>query len=235
MPRFLRRWRAHWRSIRNSEERDGKLLQELIRNRTLLQEFRPTLNDIENKIDALRQEDVTRAQEVERRIEACDPVWSWFSFLDDSDLAKRRIISLTELMIPCKAEGFGKVRLGNAHDGGYVCLDDFQGIEAALSLGISDDVSWDIEVADKSIPVYQYDHSVDGPPVSHPGFLFHKNRIGTGRAMARPSQRLLRKNGWTTRPMKPFRYSHRLPENFTALMRCWTTNGFTAQCGLLLN
>lgn len=64
-----------------------------------------------------------------------------FKNLRDSELAKRRIISLTELMIPCKAEGLRKVRLGNKHDGGYVFLDDFNGVEAALSLGIGDDVS----------------------------------------------------------------------------------------------
>lgn len=162
MPSFLRRWRAHWHSIRHSEKRDEKLLQELIRNGTLLHELRQMLVDF-------------------RKVGTEDIVWTWFSFLADSDLAKRRIISLTELMVPCKANGFGKVRLGNKHDGGYVCLDDFDGIEAALSLGISDDVSWDIEVADKSIPIYQYDHSVEGPPLSHPGFRFHKNKIGASK------------------------------------------------------
>lgn len=38
-----------------------------------------------------------------------------------------------------------------------------------------------MEVADKSIPVYQYDHTLDAPPVSHPGFRFHKKQIGAAK------------------------------------------------------
>lgn len=101
-----------------------------------------------------------------------------FQYLPDTDLAKRRICELTQLLTPCSAQSFAKIRMGNANDGGYVCVDDFD-ISAALSLGISDDVSWDLEVANRSIPVAQYDHTVDGPPSAHPAFLFFKQKIGT--------------------------------------------------------
>jgi hypothetical protein len=103
-----------------------------------------------------------------------------FLYLEDSGLARRRIAELSNLMVPCSAKGYGKIRLGNKHDGGYVCLDDFSGIEAALSFGIGGDVSWDLEIADRAIPVYQYDDSVENPPVSHRKFRFFRERIGTG-------------------------------------------------------
>ena len=49
-------------------------------------------------------------------------------------------------------------------------LDRFIGIEAAYSLGINDDVSWDIDIARLGIPIYQYDHTIPGPPELHPLF-----------------------------------------------------------------
>ncbi|MBR1579098.1 MAG: hypothetical protein IJ668_01145 [Selenomonadaceae bacterium] len=38
------------------------------------------------------------------------------------------------------------IRLGRAHDGGYVMLDDFSGVKNAYSAGISNDVSWDVSL-----------------------------------------------------------------------------------------
>jgi hypothetical protein len=64
-----------------------------------------------------------------------------FQYVHDNDLARRRIKTLTELMTPCKAYGFAKVRLGNKHDGATFVVDDFQDISAALSFGIRNDVT----------------------------------------------------------------------------------------------
>jgi hypothetical protein len=67
-----------------------------------------------------------------------------------------------------------KVRVGIAEDGAYVMLDDFGGIGQALSLGVGKEVSWDLAIAEKGIPVLQFDPSVAGPPVNHPLFQFHR-------------------------------------------------------------
>jgi hypothetical protein len=148
---------------------------DMIANEELLLEMRQRLVHVEAKIDALPHELANRQQwfanELRRR----------FQYLHDSDLAKRRIMALTQLFIPCKAHGFDKIRLGNKHDGGYICLDDFQSIKAALSLGISNDASWDLDIANRGIPVHQYDHTVSGPPVNHPRFHFHRKRIGAAK------------------------------------------------------
>ena len=71
--------------------------------------------------------------------------------LANSPLAMERISKLGRLLRPQQARGVKKVRLGASNDCGYVCLDDFDGLEAALSLGIAAEVSWDAEMADRGL------------------------------------------------------------------------------------
>jgi hypothetical protein len=98
--------------------------------------------------------------------------------LANSPLAVERISRLGRLLRPQQARGVKKLRLGALNDCGYVCLDDFAGLEAALSLGIAAEVSWDAEMADRGLVVYQYDHTVEGPPYPHANFRFHRRKIG---------------------------------------------------------
>lgn len=72
-----------------------------------------------------------------------------------------------------------KVRIGASADGGYVCLNDLHKTVAALSIGIGGDVSWDSHIADRNISVYQYDHTVEAPPLPHENFVFHRSRLST--------------------------------------------------------
>lgn len=69
---------------------------------------------------------------------------------------------------------FRKVRIGSLADGGYVLPDDLDGISDLLSIGIGEEVSFDVHFARTGVPVYQYDPTVPGPPVSHERFVFHK-------------------------------------------------------------
>lgn len=91
---------------------------------------------------------------------------------------RNRILALGRLMRPMRAIGFRKVRVGSAHDGGYVMIDDFKNIAAAFSLGIENNVDWDLAIAGRNIPVYQFDHSIAAPPVSHPLCKFFRAMIG---------------------------------------------------------
>jgi hypothetical protein len=81
------------------------------------------------------------------------------------------------LIEPRKVQGFQKIRCGSDHDGGYVLLDDFSRVGLALSLGINDDDNWDVSVANRGIPVAQYDNSVDTGPTAHPLISFYKKTI----------------------------------------------------------
>jgi hypothetical protein len=78
---------------------------------------------------------------------------------------------------PRDVEGFAKIRLGNQYDGGYVFIDDFSEISTVISCGISNDVTCDVALADMGMTVLQFDHTVEGPPVQHPKFLFRKQAI----------------------------------------------------------
>lgn len=70
-----------------------------------------------------------------------------------------------------------KIRVGRPFDGGYVMIDAFDGIEAAYSLGINDDVSWDTEIAQRDIDIFQYDHTIENLPVQHARFHWEKAGI----------------------------------------------------------
>lgn len=85
-----------------------------------------------------------------------------------------RALSVLRAFEPKKAIGFNKVRVGRNFDGGYVLLDDFVDVGAALSFGINNDASWDLDIAQRNIPVHQFDHTIDRAPADHPLFTFHK-------------------------------------------------------------
>jgi hypothetical protein len=87
------------------------------------------------------------------------------------------IRSTTAHLTPFAVEGFRKLRVGRANDGGYVMLDHFDGIAAALSFGIGGDDSWDVAIADRGIPVRQFDHTVSGAPTAHPRCSFSRKRL----------------------------------------------------------
>lgn len=86
-------------------------------------------------------------------------------------------LAVARSLEPRLVAGFGKVRLGRNFDGGYVQVDDFAGVGAALSCGISNDASWDLDIARRSIPVHQFDHTIEKAPVEHPLLTFHKQRV----------------------------------------------------------
>jgi hypothetical protein len=104
----------------------------------------------------------------------------WLEDIDPalSEDAGRRARAALRLLQPFAADGLSKVRLGRPFDGGYVVLDDLDGVSAALSLGVGPDVSWDLEMAARGKFVYQYDHTVDSYRPASDLFIFRKRRVG---------------------------------------------------------
>jgi hypothetical protein len=66
------------------------------------------------------------------------------------------------------------VRLGRANDGGYVMIDDLAGLDAAYSIGINDDISWDADLSARGVRIFQYDHTIDGVPEVLPNSQWRK-------------------------------------------------------------
>lgn len=94
------------------------------------------------------------------------------------NVPRAKIAALAHLLTPQRAVGESKVRLGNAGDGGYVSLDTGDRIRYALSLGVENDDSWDMDCVNRGMRVYQYDYSIDRAPHQHELAEFHKKRIG---------------------------------------------------------
>jgi hypothetical protein len=78
---------------------------------------------------------------------------------------------------PYAARGFRKARFGGPHDGGYILLDDFRGIDTAFSFGIENNASWDVEIAKRCVTVYQFDHTVEAPITGDERLVFSRKRI----------------------------------------------------------
>lgn len=98
-----------------------------------------------------------------------------FAYTDTHE-HQERILSILRLLRPYEQVGAQKIRVGRDNDGGYIMVDDFDGVTAAYSLGINDDVSWDKQMAARDIDILQFDHTIDALPESDPHF--HWSRTG---------------------------------------------------------
>ena len=72
--------------------------------------------------------------------------------------------------------GYKKVRIGNKGDGGYILLNDLKNTKIGYSFGISREISFDKELADKNIDVFMYDHTIRKLPFEN--LKFHWKKIG---------------------------------------------------------
>ena len=95
-----------------------------------------------------------------------------FSFLNNI----KNESSIYNLLRPKDIKGKKKVRIGKKGDGGYILLNDFENIKIAYSFGISNDTSFDKDLADKNIDVFMYDHTINN--LSFTIDKFHWKQIG---------------------------------------------------------
>jgi hypothetical protein len=70
-------------------------------------------------------------------------------------------------------------RFGTGADGGYLMPDDLDGVSACISPGVSTQVGFDLEIAERGIDVHLTDGSVSGPPIQHERFHFTKKFLDT--------------------------------------------------------
>src|SRR5215469_4147796 len=90
--------------------------------------------------------------------------------------AQEEIMDGLHLIRPYAVKGFQKVRFGSASDGGYIILDDFRTVDTAFSFGISENADWDLDVAKRGVTVYQFDHTIDKPPITDSRLIFTKKK-----------------------------------------------------------
>jgi Methyltransferase FkbM domain len=88
-----------------------------------------------------------------------------------------RIRATLGLLEPQAVVDFKKIRVGAGDDGGYVMVDDFAGISAALSLGVGCNMTWDISIAERGIPVLQFDDGIGSAPAQQELCKFWRRKI----------------------------------------------------------
>jgi len=80
-------------------------------------------------------------------------------------------------LAPCET-GIPLIRLGDFGDGGYLVPDDLQGIAACYSPGVSEQASFEMDLAKRGIPSFMADASVEHPPLDVPGAQFLRKFLG---------------------------------------------------------
>ncbi len=127
----------------------------------------PSIADIEWRHDVI----IRRLDQIEGTI------WSHFPQTGSSPALQREVLTILRLLEPKQAVDYKKIRVGSKGDGGYVQIDDIDGISHAFSFGVSDNDSWDLAMAKAGIPVEQFDHAIEWAPSDHPLLRFHRKMV----------------------------------------------------------
>lgn len=125
----------------------------------------------------MRQELTTQKHKLDRATSLLE-----FSTIDDKRMRESTKVQnfheIIPLLSPMDITGAKYRRVGRDYDGGYVMVDDsFSKVDAAYSFGISDDVSWDEEIAGLGIDVYMYDHTISKLPKENSRFHFFREGV----------------------------------------------------------
>ena len=91
--------------------------------------------------------------------------------------SKSQVLRLIEYMKP-RASSLPLKRFGPKGDGGYLAPDDFNGIVACFSPGVSDVAGFEMDLAERGIPCYLIDASVKYAPVEHENIFFERLFLG---------------------------------------------------------
>ena len=90
----------------------------------------------------------------------------------------QRLLQLARTLWPVKTN-FPLIRIGSAHDGGYLVPDDFKEISACFSPGVEVNSSFELDLLQKTgIGSHLADYSVNGPPANFQPKSFVKKFLG---------------------------------------------------------
>jgi hypothetical protein len=90
------------------------------------------------------------------------------------------IEALFQLIRP-KKTGHGLIRIGPSSDGGYLVPDDIDGIAAVLSPGVGEESRFELFFAERGVPCYLIDASVDRPRSEHHNLYFQQEWLSLAR------------------------------------------------------
>lgn len=93
-------------------------------------------------------------------------------------ISRERTVALIQRLSPVSSP-FPLLRIGGSSDGGYLLPSDLTAISACYSPGVAQSAAFEMAMAEKAIPSFMVDYSVDGPPVANPNFRFEKLFLAT--------------------------------------------------------
>jgi hypothetical protein len=91
--------------------------------------------------------------------------------------SRDQVLGLIKYMKP-QASSMPLQRFGPKGDGGYLAPDDFDGIVACFSPGVSDVAGFELDLAERGIPCYLIDASVKNAPLEHKNIFFEGLFLG---------------------------------------------------------
>jgi hypothetical protein len=120
---------------------------------------------------------VDLASVLENHIEKLLELPGALRFFPSKAVELEKVLSLIRELHPIHG-GAPLVRVGAEGDGGYLVPDDFDGVTACFSPGVSDIAEFELACAVRGLHVFLADASIGAPPVSHPRFSFIQKYVG---------------------------------------------------------
>jgi hypothetical protein len=93
-------------------------------------------------------------------------------------LLQERIKKIVEELTLYDASIIGYIRLGDPGDGGYVIANCIKKNVGVLSLGVGENISFDLSISKYARNIHLYDHTVENLPESIPNSIFFKEGLG---------------------------------------------------------
>ncbi len=88
-------------------------------------------------------------------------------------------------LLHCKlCKGRDLIRIGGKNDGGYIMAKPFSKEKVAFSIGIAEDVAWDLDMVSYGYEIFQFDHTIRKLPINNPSF--HWKRVGVAAEDKKP-------------------------------------------------
>lgn len=97
----------------------------------------------------------------------------------DDRVSRAEILAFIAHIWPRELIDCPKLRIGGDHDGGYVLPATALLCERLLSIGIGNNMQFDVELAEFGLKILQFDHTIRFPPAFHESC--HFLRFGLGR------------------------------------------------------
>ena len=152
-------------SAQELQDRVARLEQER-GNGTAPPESAQELQDRMSRFESSAQE----VQDRMTRLESC----AQGAELRSSKMAAALVREEWRYLCPKDVAGVDFVRIGRGGDGGYVMLNDLVVCRHGISIGVGQELSWDLAVADQGINLALYDHTIGDLMTEHGSIKFRR-------------------------------------------------------------